>query len=100
ADRRCGRAIPIRGARSYPHPHRRRQEPRQGSWEAYGPTAEADTAATERGSPAARGRGHAQGIGRHLQCRAGDDFTADGMRSTETNRVASFPEDVGGTVFI
>ena len=40
------------------------------------------TAAAERGPPEARGRGHAQGTGRHLQCRARDDFTADGLPIT------------------
>ena len=44
-----------RGARSYPHSHRRRQKPRQGQRAAHGPAPKADIAAAETGQPTPRG---------------------------------------------
>jgi hypothetical protein len=73
---------------------RRRQEPRQGPWEAYRPApCPQKAAAAERGPPAARGRGYAERIGRHLQCRARDDFTA---RLTARSRCVTRPRQSPG----
>jgi hypothetical protein len=57
-----------------PHPHRRRQEPRQGPRKAHGrpPT-------KERGHQAARAGRDIAGIGAQLQRQPSDDFTADGV---------------------
>ena len=68
-----------RGARSYPHPHGGRQEPRQGARAAHGPPPEAHAAAA--------GRSHGGGGRRARRSRnwprattsAGDDFEAQDM---------------------
>ena len=66
-----------RGGRPYPHTHSGRQEPGEGTWAAYGPTAEAHPTTAARSTAAAsRGR-YAQGTGEKLQRRQGDDFTTD-----------------------
>jgi len=72
--RDCGR-----GARSYPHPHRRRQEPCQGPRKAYGPTPFCHTGTEERGHQAARAGRDARRTRAQLQCEPGDDFEAKGM---------------------
>jgi hypothetical protein len=67
--RRCG-------ARSYPHPHRRRPEPRQGPRKAHGPPPFPHTSPTERGDHAARAGRYAGRTRAQLQCEPSDDFTA------------------------
>ena len=69
-----------RGARSYPHPHRRRQEPRQGPRKAHGPTPFPHTGTAERGHQTARAGRYVAGIGPQLQRQPRDDFTAGRMR--------------------
>jgi N-6 DNA Methylase len=64
--RRLGR----RGARPYPHPHRRGQEPRQGPRAADGPTPGTYYSGTaERGHPSPRAGRYARRAGPQLQCR-------------------------------
>src|SRR5262249_17500201 len=63
-----------RGARSNPHPHRRRQEPRQGPRKAYGAAPCPHTGATEGGRQTACARRYASRIGEELQCQQGYDF--------------------------
>jgi len=80
ASRRTGR----RRARSYPHPHRRRPEPRQGPRKAHGPPPFPDTGPTERSHQTARVGRYARRTRPQLQCKPRYDFTADSsMTSTE-----------------
>jgi hypothetical protein len=73
----CGsRRAGGRGARSNPHPHRRRTQPGEGVRAAHGATAEAHTAAAAGSTAAAGGRRNAEGTRQELQRRAGDDFEA------------------------
>ena len=68
--RRCG-------ARSDPHPHRRRPEPRQGPRKAHGATPFPDIGATERGHQTTRAGRYAARIGGQLQCEPSHDFEAE-----------------------
>ena len=56
-----------RGARSNPHPHRRRPEPRQGPRKAHGAAPFPDTGTAERGHQTARAGRYVAGIGGQLR---------------------------------
>jgi hypothetical protein len=82
-----------RGARSYPHPDSRGQEPRQGSEKSHGPppSLTPDPGATERGHQRARAGRDARRTRSRLQRRPSDDFTIGYVTALRDTAFAGCP---------
>ena len=81
-----------RGARSYPHPHRRRQEPRQGPRKAHGPPPFPDTGTAERGHQTPRAGRYVAGIGRQLRPQHSHHAPRDARRVILAPQRPSLPQ--------